>query len=342
MFRHGQWPAALALLGILSSPDIAAAAGQTGEAQPSTPAANRDLARSVAVTGREAFNTGDYPTALTLFRRAYSLYPAPTVGLYEARTLSKLGLLIEAVQAYARTAQIPMQADAPAQFAEAIAAARLEGNLLSARIPSLILTVNGASADHPDLQVTIDGQGLAPAQLGQPRKLNPGVYQVSASVSPERQARTEAVLEEGHQLSVVLDLKAGAAEAIQKSGAEAAEQNWSAHTRNVPAVIYVAGAVAVTGISTGLVTGALANRKHSEAEARCPGRQCVEGSQGSAAVDAFRSLRTLSTVSYGIGAAGLAAGIVLLLTTSDDNPHSEVGSVEPWLTPHRAGLQGRF
>jgi hypothetical protein len=98
----------------------------------------------------------------------------------------------------------------------------------------------------------------------------------------------------------------------------------------------------VTGISTGLVTGALANRKHSEAESKCPDRQCVEGSQGSAAVDAFRSLRTLSTVSYGIGAAGLAAGIVLLLTTSDDHPHSEVGSVEPWLTPHRAGLQGRF
>jgi hypothetical protein len=324
---------------VLSALDVAGAAGPTETAPSSTSDANRDLARSVAVTGREAFNTGDYETALALFRRAYGLYPAPTVGLYEARTLTKLGLLIEAAQAYTRTTRIRMQADAPAQFAEAIAAARLEGQLLRERIPSLILTVDGASSDHPDLKVSIDGQSLAAAQLGQPRQLNPGVYHVSASVSPERQARTEAVLEEGHQLSVVLDLTARGADAIQKPGADG---DWSAHNRNVPTVIYVAGAVAVSGIGAGLVTGALANSKHSEAEAKCPNRRCAEGSQGSAAVDAFHSLRTLSTVSYGIGAAGLAAGIVLWLTTSDDSPNSEVGSVEPWLTPHRAGVQGRF
>ena len=39
----------------------------------------------MAISGREAFNAGDYETALSLFRKAYELYPAPTVVLYEAR-----------------------------------------------------------------------------------------------------------------------------------------------------------------------------------------------------------------------------------------------------------------
>lgn len=92
-------------------------------------AANLDLARSVAVTGREAFNAGDYETALSLFRRAYGLFPAPTVVLYEARTLERMGLWVEALDAFERTTSTPIPSGSPAQFAEAIGAAREEGEI---------------------------------------------------------------------------------------------------------------------------------------------------------------------------------------------------------------------
>src|ERR1044071_4652236 len=83
---------------------LTAPAGRAwAQASPPSDTANLDVARSVAVSGREAFNAGDYETALSMFRKAYELFPAPTVVLYEARTLEKMGLLIEAVEAFART-----------------------------------------------------------------------------------------------------------------------------------------------------------------------------------------------------------------------------------------------
>ena len=121
-----RWPApwaAACALAMLTAP-----AGRAwAQASPPSNSANLDVARSVAVSGREAFNAGDYETALSLFRKAYELFPAPTVVLYEARTLEKMGLLIEAVDAFGRTTRTPVPAGAPAQFAEAIAAARSEG-----------------------------------------------------------------------------------------------------------------------------------------------------------------------------------------------------------------------
>src|SRR5687767_13943294 len=81
-----QWPAALALAGMLTVVEAGAEVASARPA-PSGRNANLDLARSVAVTGREAFQAGDYETALALFRRAYTLFPAPTVVLYEARSL---------------------------------------------------------------------------------------------------------------------------------------------------------------------------------------------------------------------------------------------------------------
>src|SRR5438105_2006015 len=101
-----RWGAVCATAGWLVSARAAAADPALEQSTGENPNASLDLARSVAVTGREAFNAGDYETALALFRRAYTLYPAPTVVLYEARTLEKMGLLLEAVDAYVRTTQI--------------------------------------------------------------------------------------------------------------------------------------------------------------------------------------------------------------------------------------------
>jgi hypothetical protein len=50
----------------------------------------------------------------------------------------------------------------------------------------------------------------------------------------------------------------------------------------------------------------------------------------------------VSSVSYGVGAAGIAAGIVLWLTASDDPEAGQVGSIEPWGNAKAAGIRGTF
>jgi hypothetical protein len=59
-------------------------------------------------------------------------------------------------------------------------------------------------------------------------------------------------------------------------------------------------------------------------------------------VDAFRTWRLVSSVSYGVGAAGIAAGVVLWLTASDDADSGQVGSIEPWGNAKAAGIRGTF
>ncbi len=317
-----------------------ASAQETGPPEESQNA-NLDLARSVAVTGREAFNAGDYETALTLFRRAYTLYPAPTVVLYEARTLEKMGLLVEAVLAYSRTTELPMDSGAPARFAQAIAAAEQEGRDLRARIPSLTVQVEGASQHDPNLKVVINGRAIGAAQFGQAQSLNPGTYSVSGSLSSERTDQDRVVLAVGENRTVVLDLALPSLESPAPGAGSASGSGWSP-PRRIPLLAYLAGGVGVAGVGTGLITGMLANAKYSEAERECENQLCMAGTRGPSAVSAFRTLRMVSSVSYGVGAAGIAAGVVLWLTGSDDSEAGRVGSIEPWGTVDTAGVRGTF
>jgi hypothetical protein len=101
-------------------------------AEPSTEA--RELARGLADEGANAYAAGDYERALTLFQEAYRLVPAPTVALFEARTLVKLGRLREARVAYSRLVETELGDDAPQAFRDAVQTGRSELDALDQRL----------------------------------------------------------------------------------------------------------------------------------------------------------------------------------------------------------------
>jgi len=322
-----------------------AALAQQAASAPAGDAVNLDLARNTAVKGREAFNAGDYETALALFRRAFTLFPAPTVVLYEARTLEQMGMLIEAVEAYSRTTQMAIVANAPAQFAEAVEAARQEGEALRVRIPTLTLEVRGASVADPNLTVTLNGRLLPTDQLGRAQNLNPGTYRVVGTVGANRRAQGEVTLVPGQNRRVELNLAPVTAEVAAPTATLLAAPSAETDTmsrRDVPALAYVAGGVGIAGITAGVVTGLMANSKYNEAEVECQEHRCTPGTPGPDAVDAFRTWRMVSSVSYGVGAVGIAAGVVLWLTASSDAQAGQVGSIEPWGNAKAAGIRGTF
>ena len=306
--------------------------------------ANQDLARSVAVTGREAFNAGDYETALALFRRAYTLYPAPTVVLYEARTLEKMGLLLEAVEAYVRTTQISIPSGAPEQFAEAIAAARQEERALRLRIPTLTLRVEGVSGNDPNLKVSINGRAIGAAQFGQAQRLNPGTYRITGSIGGDRSDTAEVVLSESQKASVVLNLAPPSlsppAPVIRSISAEPNDAP-AASGSSLRMAAYISGGIGLAGLGAGVVTGLMSVSKHEQADQECDDGVCIADGNGPGLVEDFRSLRTVSTVFYGVGAAGLAAGITFwLLAPSDPDPSQ--AAIAPWISGRTLGVQGSF
>src|SRR5690606_15608951 len=258
--------------------------------------------RSVAVSGREAFNAGDYETALSLFRKAYELYPAPTVVLYEARTLERMGLLMEAVDAYTRTARTAVPPEAPPQFGEAIEAARSEGDELRARIPVLVVEVRGASGRDPRLSVSINGRVLGGDQLSRAQNLNPGTYRVSGTMGGERSTSTEVTLVPGQTRRVVLNLTPEPSDPLAGAATPDAGTTEPADVarRGPPGLAYVAGCVGLAGIGAGVIAGILANEQYDQAERDCVDQRCPAGSPGLDAVDAFRTWRMVSSVSYGV------------------------------------------
>jgi hypothetical protein len=305
-------------------------------------ATNLDLARSVAVTGREAFNAGDYETALALFRRAYALFPAPTIGLYEARALEKLGLLIEAVEVYSKLTRLPVTQSAPLQFAEAIDAAREEGEGLRSRIPMLTLELRGVRSDDPSVAVTVNGRAVNASELGRGQNINPGTYHIVSTVGGVQRASADVTLMPGQSRRVELNVDAAPMAPLPQTDPSAAMSLETGSGSRIPGLAYVAGGIGLAGVTAGVITGLLANDHYADAEEQCESGRCEAGTPGPDAVDAFRTWRMVSSVSYGVGAAGIAAGVVLWLTASDDPESGQVGSIEPWGNAKAAGIRGTF
>jgi hypothetical protein len=304
--------------------------------------ATRNAARDLALRAAQAYEAGDHATAQDLFHRAYALVPAPTLSLREARALEKLGRLVEAVEAYVRTARTRVNPNDPEVFQQAVREAQDELARLRPRVPRLKIAVEGA--DSSQLIVTVDGKPMRRELVGVEAPIDPGTHAIQATTANGGGASQSVTLKEGESQSIVLRLEAGTAPLAAPSAEAAAPaktpiladtegSNWQ---RTWTIVSFGVGGA---GLGVGVVTGLIASSRHSRAEDGCPENRCVAGSAAADDVDAFRSLRTVSTVGYVVAAVGVAAGTTLLLTAPKER---KSGWVSPYLGPGAAGMTGAF
>src|SRR5688572_16338300 len=73
---------------------------------------SRAAARELAREGHEHFKQGDWAKAEEVLRRAFALYPAPTIALLRARALVELGDLVGAAESYEGAANASLEPDA--------------------------------------------------------------------------------------------------------------------------------------------------------------------------------------------------------------------------------------
>jgi hypothetical protein len=76
-------------------------------------------------------------------------------------------------------------------------------------------------------------------------------------------------------------------------------------------------AVGAVGVGVGGVFGIMTLRERSELKENCPSDVCAPGSQDS--IDSAKRLGNVSTIGFGIGAAGLVLGSVLFFTAGDSS-----------------------
>lgn len=323
-------------LGLL--PSVAAA--QTSQDE------RRNAARDLGQKGNLAFERGDYSTALDLYRRASTLYPVPTLSVRLGRSLVKLGRLVEAEEAYIQTLRYQLTDDAPDAFKQAVVVAKSDLAELAPRVPRLKVEVVGGGQPS----VMVDGKLLEPALVGVSRKVDPGTYMIRAEApgSIPTEARVHIRERAREQLRLVLkaDPNAKPAPTTPEPGAPSEPQD-TKQAATGSMLPYVAMGIGGLGLGLGVVTGLMASGRRSDAEGGCPDSRCARGSDAEADMNAFRDLRTLSSIGYVVGAVGVAAGGVLWLTLADSGDGQPQGArrtprLGAYFTAASAGLRGDF
>lgn len=275
------------------------------QASPESEATARELARSLADQGANAYAQEDYAHAQLLFSRAYGLVPAPTIALLEARALVKLGRWVDATHAYRRASEAQLGPDAPAPFREATRTAAAELAELTPRVPRIRLRFGaGTSADA--VEILLDGRRLTPRQLGGFIPVDPGAHRVELRGRDVDTAPLEFKLDAAQTRVVNLDARRKPAEDAK------------------PTLAYVSFGIGAAGLVTGVTAGVISLNARSDAERLCEAGTCAPDGPGRDALDRFRNFRAISTVGYALGVVGVSAGVGLLVFR-DETSRREIG-----------------
>lgn len=298
-----------------------AAAGEGNDADA------RTAARALAAQGAQAFEQHDFERALGLFERASAIVSAPTIKLMQARTLVELDRLVEAADQYEETQRLLAVDPTNEAFRQAGAAAQQELELLLQRIPTLRVRVVGVVGTEP-VDLFVDGKKLSAEQAAVDRPSNPGEHHLEARSASGRSGSRDVTVPEGAHVDVEIALAAPPPALVPPPAAPPPPVASGGSTRALGWGLGITGAVFTTA---GAITGVMALKDKATLDAVCkPGCPVDEADT----IDAWRRERTLSYVSFGLGAIGLGAGAYFIL--SDRTP---VGVA---LTPRRVALVGTF
>ena len=312
------------------------------------------MARAAAAAGVDLLQQGRYAEALDRFQRAESLVHAPTHLLYIARTQVKLGQLIEASETYLKVTREVLPPDAPRAFVDAQASAAQEAKELDARIPTLLIRVEGNGAS--DATVTMDGTPLPAAMIGIAAPINPGTHALRAVGKDGTSAELRVKLSPGSRETVVLQLRAaeptpapGAAPAAAPAAATSpAPGGETAPPRSGLELGKVLGwigvGVGVAGLAVGTAFVAVNRTKRTDADAMCSSTGCPLSSrtQIESLDQQADDAATGAWVGYVAGGALLATGLVLLFTSGEAKKKDAPSGLHPWIGAGAAGVAGEF
>lgn len=297
----------------------------------------RTLASALFDQGRELMEQSRYSEACPKLAESYRLDPGG-------------GTLLNVALCHAREGK---HATAWAEFREAQSIAVREGrqdrvDAAESEIQKLkpllsYLSINVSTADAaPGLVISIDGAAISSVAWGTPFPVDPGRHVVIAS-APEYAPYETAV-----DVSVRAETKAVSIPKLAKKWATAAPKQ-SADRGEQPSgtlrtLSYVAFGVGGVGVIAGSIFGIKAISTMNEANKICPDKSCSDPGAVEQSQDA-KGFATLSNIGFGLGIAGLATGVILLLKSPSNSPPKATAlrlDILPAHTGGRMSLSGHF
>jgi len=284
--------------------------------------ADKATARALAIEAQQALKAEDYQAAADKFRRAESLYHAPTLLVGLGRAYVGLGKYVEAMESYNRVIREKIPDNASDAFINAVEDAKREVVGLDQKIAWVTIVVGGSSSAHPDgpssPAVTLDGVEVSVASLGVKRAVNPGDHELIASADGFEQGSTSFSVVSGQAKDVTLDLVAAAATTGESPTVDEPVDTTDEGDSVMPVLGWTAIGIGGAGLALGAVMGGLAMAKHGDLSDACgDGGQCPADQQDS--LDSYRTFGLVSTVGFIAGGVLAASGVVLLLAAPSDS-----------------------
>jgi len=304
-------------------------------------------ARALGEEAADLLDAKSYAAALDRASHAEALFHAPTNLLMVAQAQEGLGLLAGAMETYGRLAAEKLPPTAPRAFVLAVATANTRLRDLDARVPSVLVKVAGPAAGS--MTATVDGNPL-PLRANAPVRLDAGPHALRLTAPGFKPFERSLTLTDRSGVTVVeasFEPLGDHPDAIGTLGPSPPDAGRHGRRPLAPFVAFGAGAV---GFVVGAVAGIDSLSKVSGLGSRCPGHVCAPSEQPT--INSATSLGTVSNIGIGVGIAGLATGIVLLVLrpTEGASPPRETGeptgrrgpTVTPWVGIGAAGASGSF
>ncbi|HEX6766459.1 MAG TPA: hypothetical protein VF103_13295 [Polyangiaceae bacterium] len=335
-YIHLQYrPRARALFLLLLA--LLASASHVALAQPTD--SDRTTARELAREGYAALEQKNYAVAEDRFRRADALVHAPTIVVDHARSLVGLGRLVEAYERYALVLREGVAPNAPASWKQAAEDAGREIEPIKPRLAWLVINVEGPT----EPRVTVDGREVPVASLGARRATDPGKRKIRVTADGFVSGGRIIVLKEGEEQTISITLERPESVVLEESPTPKDEPK--AAEGSPSPLPWIALGVGGAGLAVGAITGSMALAVHSDLSASCPSGKCKPESEAERKayeddVSRYHTLGTISGIGFGVGVAGVATGVVLLVTSPSSPPKN--ASVMPIVGPGFIGVRGRM
>lgn len=328
------------LLAALSLSTAAHSQQEAAAAAPVVDDATRATARELANGASDAYRAADYAKAYDGFNRAFRLVGVPALGVWSARSLEKLGRMVEASERYRDVIKLQLPEGAAPSFRESQKDAERELAELLPRIPSLLLAIEVKEGDGT--LASIDGRPISSALIGVKQKLDPGVHHLRAERNGEVLEYDVSLGErEAKEVELRFDSPQSGAKVTEKSANApppapvAPPQESGLTTMQTAGLVTLGGGVVF--LAAGTVLTFVALEKQSALEKSCPTGACPSAS--AAELDSFNTLAPLSTAGLIAGGVLASAGFGLYLFGGRQGDSS---SALIFTGPNQVGIRGGF
>jgi hypothetical protein len=265
------------------------------------------------------FRAGRYEAACAEIGASYRMDPLPGALFTLATCEARVGRVASAVAHYQDFVQLvpTLPADQQALQAERRQVAAKERAALLPEVPTLKVQIAGHLP--PGATVRRDSAALDGALLGADLPVDPGEHLVVIEVGHATARQQKVVVVRGEHRTVTLEAPPSPEPAVERPirgtpppppDRSASRANASGGDAPSTAGLIAAGFFAATGIVAGSVAGGFALGEKGIVDHNCAGPACTP--EGKQAADTGRTEALVSTIAFGVGAAGVAAIAVLL------------------------------